>query len=187
MWHKIGDGFSNVGNWFRDLFTKLGNWFGDIGGWFADLGADIGGWFSDLGEDLGGWFAGIGKGISDLWDTVKNIPQAIGDKLEELFVPSSDWSGATSLMDTLKSKLPWIFETKDAANEFTQSSTAEERLSITYKGVNMVPYETLDKSYSTWFGSYSLIGLIKWMVRIGAWTWFFGWLMGTFRPKPTIS
>lgn len=187
IWQKIVGGFENVGSWFSQLGADLGAWFGDVGDWFAGLGSSLAGWFGDLTADLGDWFAGIGKGIGNLWETVKGIPQAIGDMLQDLFVPSEDWHGGEELLETLKAKLPFLFEVRDSIKGFAEQGANVERLSITYKGVNLVPYEHLDKAYTTWFGTYALIDLVKMLVKLGAWIWFFGWVFSVFRPQHTIG
>lgn len=62
----------------------------DYDGWASKVFDTITGWFGGILEDLAAPFTSIAEGLSGVWQAVKNIPQAISDKLEYLFVPSGD-------------------------------------------------------------------------------------------------
>ena len=62
----------------------------DYDGWASKVFDSIVGWFSGVLESLATPFTSIAEGLNGVWQAVKNIPQAISDKLEYLFVPSGD-------------------------------------------------------------------------------------------------
>lgn len=62
----------------------------DYDSWAEKIFGEITSWFSGVLETLATPFTAVAEGLSGVWQAVKNVPQAIADKLEYLFVPSSD-------------------------------------------------------------------------------------------------
>jgi len=102
-------------------------------------------------------------------------------------VPSSDYQGFSNLLETVKSKFPFVFEIIDESKKMAGQSVSDNRLNLELHGVNLVPYSVLDQQINTFIGSFSIIGLVKLMIRIGLWIWFFGWVVNQFRPKMETS
>ena len=59
-------------------------------GWFDEIMQAVSSFVGGLLDGLVAPLEGIANALNSMWNSIKNIPQAISDKLEYLFVPSGD-------------------------------------------------------------------------------------------------
>ncbi len=59
-------------------------------GWFNEIMQAVSSFVGGLLDSLVAPLEGIANALNSMWNSIKNIPQAISDKLEYLFVPSGD-------------------------------------------------------------------------------------------------
>ena len=59
-------------------------------GWFDEIMQSVSSFVGGLLDGLVAPLEGVANALNNMWNSIKNIPQAISDKLEYLFVPSGD-------------------------------------------------------------------------------------------------
>ena len=89
----VGEIFTNIGDWFRDLWNGVGNTFNGIGEWFRGAwgtvtGAfdTVGGWFRGAWEGAVGTFNAVGEWLRGAWEGVTNVFSTIGKFLKDTWI-----------------------------------------------------------------------------------------------------
>ena len=110
---KIVGFLENIWNSILELPSKFATWFDNIISEIQELPSKFATWFEniisaiqELPSKFAEWFGNISTGLERIWESICNIPEAIGNVLRSIFVPSEDF--LTEKVQDLRNRFNWI-------------------------------------------------------------------------------
>lgn len=110
---KIVGFFENIWNSILELPSKFATWFDIIISEIQELPSKFATWFEniisaiqELPSKFAEWFGNLISGLERIWESICNLPEAIGNILKSIFVPSEDF--LTEKVQDLRNRFNWI-------------------------------------------------------------------------------
>ena len=102
-----------IWNSILEIPTKFATWFDNIISEIQELPSKFATWFDniisaiqELPSKFADWFGNLASKLENIWEAICNIPEAIGNVLRSIFVPSEDF--LTEKVQNLRSRFNWI-------------------------------------------------------------------------------
>lgn len=102
-----------IWNLILEIPTKFATWFDNIISEIQELPSKFATWFEniisaiqELPSKFADWFGNLASKLENIWEAICNIPEAIGNVLRSIFVPSEDF--LTEKVQDLRSRFNWI-------------------------------------------------------------------------------
>ena len=102
-----------IWNSILEIPTKFATWFDNIISEIQELPSKFATWFDniisaiqELPSKFADWFGNLASKLENIWEAICNIPEAIGNVLRSIFVPSEDF--LTEKVQDLRSRFNWI-------------------------------------------------------------------------------
>lgn len=110
---KIVGFLENIWNSILELPSKFATWFDNIISEIQELPSKFATWFEniisaiqELPSKFAEWFGNLISCLERIWESICNIPEAIGNVLRSIFVPSEDF--LTEKVQDLRNRFNWI-------------------------------------------------------------------------------
>lgn len=110
---KIVGFLENIWNSILELPSKFATWFDNIISEIQELPSKFATWFEniisaiqELPSKFAEWFGNLISGLERIWESICNLPEAIGNILKSIFVPSEDF--LTEKVQDLRNRFNWI-------------------------------------------------------------------------------
>lgn len=102
IWNSILEIPTKFATWFDNIISEIQELPSKFATWFENIISAI----QELPSKFADWFGNLASKLENIWEAICNIPEAIGNVLRSIFVPSEDF--LTEKVQDLRNRFNWI-------------------------------------------------------------------------------